>query len=74
MDNSVQTSLNNAQLEILQLFSQGLTELELEELRATLIEFRTKQLEKQVLRVANNKGLSIEDVNEAYKQHRRKAI
>jgi len=74
MDNSTQTSLNNAQLELLQLFSQGLTEKELEELRATLIAFKAKQLEKQVLKATANKGLSINDVNEASKQHRRKAI
>jgi len=67
----LQTPFNDAQLEILQLFSQGLTDIQLEELRETLIEFRSKLLDKQVQKTASEKGLTINEINKESKAHRR---
>lgn len=72
MSGSLQTPFNEAQLEILKLFSQGLTGEQLEELRDTLIEFRFKLLDEHVQKVSTQKGLSINDINKASKKHRRK--
>jgi hypothetical protein len=71
MTASLQMPFNPAQVEILQLFSQGLTDAQTEELRRILIAFRFKLLDEQVERAAAQKGLTLEQVNSASKQHRR---
>ncbi len=52
--------LNNAQLEILQLFAADLSEEELDDLRRTLIEFRYRRLQ-QSLDKMNLSPAQIED-------------
>ncbi|MCK6692884.1 MAG: hypothetical protein L6Q97_12355 [Thermoanaerobaculia bacterium] len=71
MEASLQTPFNEAQLEILKLFSQGLTEAQLEELRRVLIAFRFKLLDAHVEQVVERKGLTIEQVNKTSWSHRR---
>lgn len=55
MEATLQTPFNAAQVEILKLFSQGLTESQLEELRRTLIAFRFKLLDEHVEQVVKLK-------------------
>lgn len=73
MEATLQTPFNTAQVEILQLFSQGLTDAQLEELRRILIDFRFQLLDEQVEKVAKEKGLSVEQINRASQEHRRTA-
>ncbi|MBK7935727.1 MAG: hypothetical protein IPJ82_00905 [Lewinellaceae bacterium] len=71
MEVTLQTPFNAAQVEILKLFSQGLTEAQLEELRRTLIAFRFKLLDEHVEQVVKQKGLTTEQINKASQEHRR---
>jgi len=71
METTLQTPFNAAQVEILKLFSQGLTEEQTEDLRQILIAFRFKLLDEQVELVAKRKGLTLEQVNEASRGHLR---
>jgi hypothetical protein len=71
MKMEVQTPFNPAQVEILKLFSQGLTDAQTEDLRQVLIAFRFKLLNEQVEKVAKKKGLTLEQVNNASLEHRR---
>jgi hypothetical protein len=66
-----QTPFNPAQVEILRLFSQGLTYAQLEELRRVLIAFRFKLLDEHVEKLVEKKNMTIEEVNEASAGHRR---
>ena len=52
MDSSLPMPFNNAQVEILKLFSQGLSDKQTEELRRVLIAFRFKLLDEHVEKVA----------------------
>ncbi|HRI62437.1 MAG TPA: hypothetical protein PK228_22005 [Saprospiraceae bacterium] len=71
MEAGLQTPFNSAQVEILKLFSQGLTDEQMEELRRTLIAFRFKLLDDHVEQVAERKGLTTEQINQASWEHRR---
>ena len=73
MDTALQTPFNPAQVEILKLFSQGLTNEQLEELRRVLITFRFKLLDEHVQQVVKKKGMSIESINAVSKEHFRKS-
>lgn len=72
MTPTLKTPFNPAQLEILKLFSEGLTDEQLEKLQRLLITFKFNLLDEQVKKVAKEKGLSLEKINEASKEHRRK--
>jgi len=71
MEALLQTPFNTAQVEILKLFSQELTDEQLEELRQVLIAFRFKLLDKHVEQVVAQKGLTETQVNQASWEHRR---
>lgn len=71
MEATLQTPFNEAQVEILKLFSQGLTDEQLEELRRILIAFRFKLLDEHVEQVVDQKGLTPEQINHASWAHRR---
>jgi hypothetical protein len=71
METSLQTPFNQAQVEILKMFSQGLTEEQTEELRRILIAFRFKLLDEHVEKVARQKGMTKEQINQASGEHRR---
>ena len=67
----LQTPFNPAQVEILKLFSQGLTDPQMEELRRLLIAFRFKLLDEHVEGVVHGKGLTKKEVDAVSKEHRR---
>lgn len=71
MQTILQPPYNPAQVEILKLFSQGLTEAQLEELRQLLIEFRFKLLDEHVGAVVAKKGLTKKQIDKASSEHRR---
>lgn len=67
----LQTPFNPAQVEILKIFSEGLTEAQIEELRQVLLEFRLKLLDDHIEAIAEQKKLTVEQINKASKEHRR---
>ena len=71
MEATLQTPFNAAQVEILQLFSQGLTDDQLKELQRLLIDFRFKLLDEHVEKVAAQKGLSTAQIDSVAHEHRR---
>lgn len=71
MSTVLQTPLNDAQVEILQLFSEGLTNEQLQELRDLLIEFRFRLLDEQILKVAEEKNLTYSKIEKLSKEHHR---
>jgi cellobiose-specific phosphotransferase system component IIB len=71
MEVTLQTPFNAAQVEILKLFSQGLTDEQTEELRRVLIAFRFKLLDEHVEQAVEQKGLMPEQINQASWGHRR---
>ncbi len=71
MDSPLQTPFNKAQVEILKLFSQGLSDQQTEELRRVLIAFRFKLLDEHVKKVAAKNKITLEDINQASQGHRR---
>ena len=71
MVSDLQTPLNEAQVEILKMFSQGLTDEQLADLRNILIAFRFKLLDEHVEKLVEQKGLSREQINQASWSHRR---
>lgn len=71
MDSSLPMPFNNAQVEILKLFSQGLSDKQTEELRRVLIAFRFKLLDEHVEKVAANKKLTLAKINKASHEHHR---
>ena len=73
MGATLQTPFNSAQVEILQLFSQGLTDEQLEELRRLLVDFRFKLLDEHVEKVVMDKGLSAAQIDKASQGHLRTA-
>lgn len=62
---------NNAQVEILKLFSQGLSDKQTEELRRVLIAFRFKLLDEHVVKVAAKKKLTLAEINKVSQEHHR---
>ncbi len=71
MDSSLPMPFNNAQVEILKLFSQGLSDEQTEELRRVLIAFRFKLLDEHVKTVAVKKKLTLAEINKISKEHHR---
>ena len=71
MEATLQMPFNAAQVEILKLFSQGLTEEQTEDLRQLLTAFRFKLLDEQVEQAAKKKGLTLEQINKASQGHLR---
>ena len=71
MEAVLKTPFNQSQVEILKLFSQGLTDKQIEELRKVLIAFKLKLLDDHLDRVVQEKGLTIEQINAVSHEHRR---
>ena len=71
MQTVLQPPYNPAQVEILKLFSQGLTEAQMEELRQLLISCRFKLLDAHVEEVVHAKGLTKRELDKASSEHRR---
>jgi len=71
MDSSLSMPFNNAQVEILKLFSQGLSDKQTEELRRVLIAFRFKLLDEHVEKVAAKKKMTLAKINKVSQEHHR---
>lgn len=71
MDASLPMPFNNAQVEILKLFSQGLSDKQTEELRRVLIAFRFKLLDEHVEKVAAKKKMTVAEINKVSQEHHR---
>lgn len=64
-------TLNNAQLTLLELLSEPLSQEDLEQLRATLIQFRYARLQKMLSDQWQEKGWSQEVLDKWYLEHHR---
>jgi hypothetical protein len=71
MTSTLQMPLNIVQVEILNLFSQGLTNEQTEDLRRILIAFRFKLLDEAVSKFVEEKGLTVEQINGFSQEHNR---
>ncbi len=71
MGNVLKMPFNEAQVEILKLFSSDLTDSQLQELKQLLITFKFKLLDAHVEKVIAEKGLSDSDIEKASFEHRR---
>jgi hypothetical protein len=58
---TIQTPLNEAQLTLLRLFSREMTSDEIQKLRALLMEFYECELQKELERVIQEKGIQQKD-------------
>jgi len=58
MQTIVNQNLNNAQLEILKMFSKPMPKTELIELKKTLVNFLTKRIDSEVDDIVQNKKLT----------------
>lgn len=72
MTPTLQTPFNPTQVEILKLFSQGLSNEQLEDLRRVLVAFRFKLLDEHLEKIAKANGLTLKEVDQASKEHRRR--
>ena len=64
--------LNNAQLELLKLFSVGLSEEELREMKKVLLQFLAAKLKRETDKVWEKKGWSHEDMDRLLHEQLRK--
>ena len=65
------SSLNNAQLSLLELLSEPLTQEELEQLKVTLIRFRYLRLQKLLDKQWDENGWTQETMDKWYSEHNR---
>ena len=63
------TPFNEAQVEILKLFSSGLTDKQLDELRKLLITFKFQLLDTHVEKIISEKGLTDDDIEKVSSEH-----
>jgi|AntRauTorckE5430_2_1112549.scaffolds.fasta_scaffold06022_5 hypothetical protein len=68
---SISTPFNNAQLELLKLFSNDLKEAELKELKQILLEFKFRRVTKMVDEIWDEKGWTEETMNTFLNTHER---
>ncbi len=71
MGTALKMPFNEAQIEILKLFTGNLTESQLQELRQVLIAFKFKLLDAHIESVSAEKGLSDADIEKISLGHRR---
>lgn len=72
MNASIEMPLNNAQLEVLQLLASGLSDAEMAQLRQMIVSFKFRLVEERAQKAAENKGLTIAQINAFPAQHYRK--
>jgi len=65
-------SLNNAQLELLKLFSKPVSKTELKELKKILVAFLSSKLDEEIIAASVKKGYTKEKVNSFLKEHNRR--
>lgn len=63
--------LNEAQLEVLKIFSTGITESELQELKQLLLEFKFRRVTQMADAIWQEKGLTSVDTQRQAKRHLR---
>lgn len=71
MENTLQTPFNNAQLELLKLFSMDLSHRELEDLKRLLLAFKFKRVTALADKVWEEKGWTNEDMEKLLHTHLR---
>ena len=71
MGAALKMPFNEAQIEILKLFTGNLTESQLQELRQVLIAFKFKLLDAHIESINSEKGLSDDDIEKISSSHRR---
>jgi hypothetical protein len=71
MTTSISTPFSNAQLELLKLFSNDLKDVELQELKKILLEFKFQRVTKMVDEIWDEKGWTEETMNEFLNTHMR---
>jgi len=69
MQTTVNQNLNNAQLEILKMFSKPMPQTELMELKKTLVNFLTKRIDSEVDDIVRNKKLTPEKMEMILNTH-----
>ena len=69
MGNILNTPFNEAQVEILKLFSGGLTDKQLDELRQLLTAFKFQLLDAHIEKVMAEKGITDADIENASFEH-----
>jgi hypothetical protein len=67
----LETPFNPIQLELLRLFSIGVSDNELMELKQILIDFKFRRISQMAERISQEKGWTLEDIENLSKQHRR---
>lgn len=65
------TKLNSMQLFMIKLFARQLSTKQEEEIKALLTDYFAKQIDDEVDRIWENKGLSQEDLDRALEEHKR---
>lgn len=68
---ALKTPLNDTQLELLELFSENLSDEELAEVKNLLLQFRLKRLKKAANQVWDEKGWTDEDAERMLHTHMR---
>ena len=63
--------LNNAQLEIVQLFQSNLNDTELTELKKLLVAYKAERLVRKINQVWENKGWTQDNMNDFLQMHLR---
>jgi len=71
MIQKLKTPFNNVQLEILKLFSADLSEMELEEVKRILLEFKFKRVTALADEAWEKKGWTNEDIDQLLHSHLR---
>ncbi len=71
MGTILKTPFTEAQVEILKLFTNELTDLQMTELRQLLIAFKFKLLDAHIEKVSAAKGLTDDDIEKVSFEHRR---
>ena len=69
MGNILNTPFNEAQVKILKLFSGGLTDKQLDELRQLLTAFKFQLLDAHIEKVMAEKGITDADIKNASFEH-----
>lgn len=66
-----QTKLNSMQLFMIKLFQKQLNAKQEEEIKALLTDYFARQIDEEMDRIWEEKGLSQEDLNHALEEHKR---
>lgn len=71
MENTIQPTLSNVQLELLKLFADDVPDNELLEIKKILVEWRFRKLKDAANKVWDEKGWTVEDMEKLLQGHER---